>query len=151
MKIALLFAAVALSACSKKDDKPAPTAGSAAAPSAAGGDCSKVTAAVDAMAGGGPMAGGAADVPGKLKQIMQTRCAEDKWPQAVIDCYANEAKDMSGMKKCREALPPELSQKLVNEIRSVMAGAAGGAMPPGHGGAGGAMPPGGAGSAGSAK
>lgn len=135
MKLVLFVAvAVTISACSKKEDKPAAVAGSAAAPIAGGGDCSKVTAAVDAMSGGGPMAGAAAEVPTKLKQIMQTRCTEDKWSQAVIDCYANDAKDMSGMKKCREGLSPELSQKLVNEIRGVMAGAAGGAMPAGHGG-----------------
>lgn len=127
--VALLFAA---SGC-KKEDK-ASTSGSAAATTAAGGDCGKVVAAVDAMAGGAPMAGAAADVPPKLKEVLLTRCTEDRWPQSVIDCYANDAKDMNGMKKCRAGLAPELSEKLRNDIMRAMAGAAGGMMPPGHGG-----------------
>lgn len=145
MKIALFAAALALATIGcKKEDKTAAT-GSGAAGAAGAGDCSKVTAAVDAMIGGGPMAGAAVDVAPKLKQIMLTRCTEDKWPQTVIDCYANDAKDMGGMKKCREGLAPELSQKLVNEIRTTMSSAAGGMMPQGHSGGGGM-----AGSAGSA-
>lgn len=134
MKLACVAVLVLAIGCKGSDDKKAAGTGSAAAPAAGGaGDCSKVATAVDAMTGNGPMAGAAAEVPGKLKEILVKRCTEDKWPQVAIDCYANDAKDMVGMKRCRDLLPPELGTKVLTEIRTVMAGAAGGMMPPGHG------------------
>lgn len=134
MKLASILAVLALlGACKKSDDKPA--AGSAAATTAgatSAGDCSKVERAVDSMAGNGPMAGSAAEIPAKLKKILVTRCTEDKWPQAAIDCYANDVKDMMGMKRCRDLLGPEAGGKVIAEIRQVMMAATGGMMPPSH-------------------
>jgi len=132
MKMLLLIAALAMAGCSKKSD-----AGSAQAGGA--GACGDAIAkAVGAMPGGP----GAGDVQAKLKTILTTRCTEDKWPAAVVDCYATKATDMASMKQCRELLPPDQQQAVMGEIRAVMMGA-GGAGPM-HG-AGGPAAPGGPG------
>jgi hypothetical protein len=114
----VVAAALALTGCSKKSESGA----------AAGGPCADAMAkAVGAMPGGP----GAGDVQAKLKTILTTRCTEDKWPAAVVDCYAKST-DMMSMKQCREMLPADQKEKVIGEIRAVMM-AGGGAAGPMHG------------------
>src|SRR6478735_825735 len=135
MKKILFAAAIIASGCSKKSETTAPSCADA------------VSKAVGAMPGGP----GGGEVQTKLQQIMTTRCTEDKWPPAAVNCYATQVKDMASMKKCRELLPQDQQQKLMTEIRAVMMGAAGGAGPMHGGGApmGGGEPPAGGAPAGS--
>ena len=143
MKLVLLATLLAF-ACSKKSERERRAAvspgGSAAVipggaippgapPTKAGGDCSRITAAVDAMAGNAAGTGVTAEVRGKLEAIMLARCSEDAWPPGVIDCFATAAKDMTGMRKCAADLPLLVGEKLNAEIRDVMA--AGSAAAPG--------------------
>ena len=110
MKMILFAAVLALTGCKKKSET-----------TAAGPSCADAIAkAVNAMPGGP----GGGDVQAKLKTIMTTRCTDDKWPADVINCYATQATDMASMKKCREMLPADKQQALMNEIRAVMMGAA---------------------------
>jgi hypothetical protein len=120
MKI-LFAAALVVSGCSKKSET-----------TASGPSCAEaVGKAVGAMPGGP----GGGDVQAKLTTIMTTRCTEDKWPAAVVTCYATTVTDMASMKKCREMLPQDQQTKLMTEIRSVMMGAAAaGGGGPMHGG-----------------
>lgn len=118
MKTILFVAALAIIGCSKKDE-------SKSAQAAGGPSCADAIAkAVGAM----PAGPGGGDVQAKLKDIMTTRCTEDKWPAAVVECYATQVTDMASMKKCREMIPGPEQQKLMGEIRSVMM-QAGGAGP----------------------
>jgi len=89
-----------------------------------------VSKAVGAMPAG-PTGG---EVQDKLKSIMTTRCTEDKWTAAALNCYATTVTDMASMKKCREMLSQDQQTKLMTEIRSVMMGAAGAGGGPMHGG-----------------
>jgi hypothetical protein len=139
MKI-LFAAALVVSGCSKKSET-----------TASGPSCAEaVSKAVGAMPGGP----GGGEVQAKLTTIMTARCTEDKWPAAVVTCYATTVTDMASMKKCREMLPQDQQTKLMTEIRSVMMGAAaaGGGGPMHGGGApsGGGEAPGGEAPAGSA-
>jgi hypothetical protein len=121
MKTILFVAALALglAGCKKKSET-----------TAAGPSCADAIAkAVGAMPGGP----GGGDVQAKLKTIMTTRCTDDKWPADVINCYATKATDMATMKQCREMLPADKQQALMNEIRAVMMGAAGAGGGPMHG------------------
>ncbi len=120
MKKILFVAALAAVGCSKKSGT---TTG--------GPSCAEaVTKAVGAMPGGP----GGGEVQTKLQSIMTTRCTEDKWPPAVVTCYATTVTDMASMKKCREMLPQDQQTKLMTEIRTVMMGAAGAGGGPMHGG-----------------
>ncbi len=119
MKI-LFAAAVVIGGCGKKSDGDKAASGPSCADA--------VTKAVGAMPAG-PNGGGVQD---KLKEIMTTRCTEDKWPAEVVSCYATSVTDMKSMKKCREMLPQEQQQKLMGEIRTVMMGAAGAGGGPMH-------------------
>lgn len=97
---------------------------------AAGPSCADaIGKAVGAMPGGP----GAGDVMAQLKELMTRRCTEDAWPPEVIKCYATEVTNMASMKKCREQLPADKQQKLMNEIRGVMMGASGAGAGPMHG------------------
>jgi hypothetical protein len=122
MKI-LFAAALVVTGCSKKSD----TGKAASGPS-----CGE---AVQKAVGAMPAGPGAGDVQAKLQTVMTTRCTEDKWPTEVLTCYATTVTDMASMKKCREILPQDQQQNLMNDIRTVMmsAAAAGGGGPP-HGG-----------------
>jgi hypothetical protein len=121
MKKILFAATLALIGCSKKSGQD----------TASGPSCAEaVTKAVGAMPGGP----GGGEVQAKLQTIMTTRCTEDKWPPAVVSCYATTVKDMASMKKCREMLSQEQQTKLMTEIRAVMMGAAGAGGGPMHGG-----------------
>lgn len=133
MKI-LFAAALVVTGCSKKSDT-----------SSGGPSCAEaVGKAVGAMPGGP----GGGEVKAKLQTIMTTRCTEDKWPPAVVSCYATSVTDMASMKKCREMLSQDQQAKLMSDIRAVMMGAAGTGGGPMHGG--GAAPGGGEAPAGSA-
>jgi len=130
MKTILFVAALALVGCSKKSENNS-------AQAATGPSCADAIAkAVGAM----PAGPGGGDVQTKLKDIMTTRCTEDKWPAAVVECYATQVTDMASMKKCREQIPGPAQQKLMGEIRTVMMNAGGAgpmhapSMPP-HAGA----------------
>lgn len=133
MKLLVLVAVAALAACGKSD---APAGGGAAESSARCGEAA--AKAVAALPGGS----GAGEIQMKLQGIITARCQQDKWSAATIECYATQVKDMSGMKKCRETLPPEQQQALMGEIRQAMMSqpGAGRAMPP-HAGGGGMAPP----------
>lgn len=129
MKMIVFVAALALAACSKDSGN---AGQGSATTAAAGATCEQAgTNAVSAL----PATGPAAAIQAKLKEVITTRCNEDKWPAASIDCYANQVKDMAGMKKCRATLPQEQQQKLLNMIRGVMMGAMGGDGPMHPGGA----------------
>jgi hypothetical protein len=120
MKVGFVTAlALALAACGKKSE-------TSSAPSCA----DAVGKAVDAMPAG-PTGG---EVQAKLKTVMTTRCTEDKWPAAALNCYATSVTDMASMKKCRELLTQDQQTKLMTDIRSVMMGAAGAGGGPMHGG-----------------
>jgi hypothetical protein len=128
MKRIVLLAALALVGC-KKSDK-ADDLGAA---------CSDtMTKAVDRLPRGTPQT---ASIGTKLKEVMIRRCTEDKWPKAALDCYDN-VKTQPEMKGCRDTLPPEASQKLIDEVRQAMMsgmGGMGGGNP--HGGMGGSGVP----------
>jgi hypothetical protein len=83
----------------------------------------------------------------KLKTILTTRCTEDKWPAAVINCYATNATDMASMKSAASRCLPIKQQKLMGEFARVMMGAAGGGGPMHGAGAPAGAAPAGAGSA----
>lgn len=118
MKMLLFAAVVLLAGCSKKSE--GGSVGTSCADAAA-----KAVGALPAGPGGG-------EVQAKLRGILTTRCTEDKWPAATVECYATQVKDMTGMKTCRETLPPDQQQKMMAEIRGAMMGA-GGAGGPMHG------------------
>jgi len=94
--------------------------------------------------GGPAMAQAMESTAAKLKTVMTNRCAEDKWPDDIIKCYA-AATSMPALKECRNKLPPEQKAKVQQEIMQVMmagGGMGGGMGGPGMGGhPGGAMPP----------
>jgi hypothetical protein len=119
MKTILFAAALLLGGCSKKSE--GGSAGTSCADAAA-----KAVSSLPAGPGGG-------DVQTKLRGILTTRCTEDKWPAATVECYATQVKDMQGMRTCRETLPAEHQQKMMAEIRTVMMGAAGSGGGPMHG------------------
>lgn len=110
----ILVAALLTAACGKKSD-------SGAAPSCAD--------AIGKAVGSLPAGSGGGGIQAQLRTILTTRCTEDKWPAATIQCYATVT-NMQGMRACRESLPPALAQKVQNEIRGAMTGAGG----PMHGG-----------------
>lgn len=112
MKNLLVIAALIFAGCGKKS-------GGSDAPSCA----DAISKAVGAMPGGP----GGDEVKTKLQAVMTTRCTEDKWSAEVIKCYATEVKDMASMKACRSKLTQEQQDKAMNDIRSVMMGAMGGA------------------------
>lgn len=133
MKTILFVAALAMLGCSKKSDD---------GDKAGGGGNARATACGDAAAravGKLPAGASGGEVQAKLKTIIATRCTEDQWPTTTVHCYATQVNDMADMKKCRETLPKEQQDKLMGEIRAVMAGAAGGGGPM-HGGGGGGAP-----------
>jgi hypothetical protein len=132
MKHALIVAALLFAGCGKKSDS--------------GPSCeSAIDKALAAMPGG---PGGGDEIKGKLKPIYVKHCTDDKWSADVKKCYANDVKDMSGMKACRGKLTQEQQDKVMQDVRSTMMGAMGGMGGPGmggpHGGMGGAGPAGGA-------
>ncbi len=130
MKQVLLAAALAGLLCCGKSEAPAPD----------GAACASAAAkAVSAFPSTGT--GAVADVPAKLKAILTTRCTEDSWSAATIECYQTKVTDMRSMKICRETLPQDQQQKLMGDIRTVMMSAAGGGGGgPMHGGPGGPPP-----------
>jgi hypothetical protein len=136
-KLIWIIAAVALVACSKKSDDAGKGAAAGGGEKAAGGGevptCAAAAAKAISSLGAGMEASGLKE---QLLSIYTTRCTEDRWPAEVIQCY-DAAAGMAGMTACRGKLPPEMGQKLINEIRGAMAGAAGtmGRPPMGHGGA----------------
>jgi hypothetical protein len=69
----------------------------------------------------------------KLKEVISHRCAEDKWPKDVLDCYAS-ASSQHDMHQCNEKLPKEQRDKLVAELMPVMSSIMGGMRPGGMGG-----------------
>ena len=124
MKHAIIVAALLFAGCGKKSDS--------------GPSCeSAIDKALAAMPGG---PGGGDEIKGKLKPLYVKHCTEDKWNADAIKCFANDVKDMSGMKACRAKLTPEQSEKVMGDVRATMMGAMGGAGGPGMGGAG-APPP----------
>ena len=132
MKHALIVAALLLAGCGKKSESAGPSCADA------------VEKAVGAMPGG-PGAGD--EIKGKLRAIYTKHCTDDKWSADAIKCYANDVKDMSSMKACREKLTPDQQEKLMGEVRATMMGAAG-SIPGGGPMHGGPTPPAGTGPAG---
>jgi hypothetical protein len=65
----------------------------------------------------------AAELQSKLHAIYLRHCNEDKWPIAVLRCYASTT-GMSAMKLCRGKLPPDQIAKLQAEVMGVMSGGA---------------------------
>jgi hypothetical protein len=119
----IVFAAVlVIAGCSKKSEE----AGGAPAGTSCAEAAEKAVGALPAGSNGG-------EVQTKLRGILTTRCTEDKWPAATVECYATQVKDMSGMRKCRETLPKEQQDKMMTEIRAAMMGAAGAGGGPMHG------------------
>jgi hypothetical protein len=135
MKHALIVAALLFAGCGKKSE------------TAAGPSCADAVEKALAAMPGGPGAGD--EIKGKLRGIYTKHCTDDKWSADAIKCYANDVKDMSSMKACREKLTPEQSEALMGEVRATMMGAAGsmGGGGPMHGG-GPSAPPAGTGPAG---
>lgn len=141
MKTTWLALALAVAACSKKDDK----SGGAGDPCEAA-----INQGIDAMLAKGntdskaptPMT----EIGNKLRAIMTERCKADKWSESSLACF-RAATDQPSIKACRQGLPPEQSQRLQAEIMKVMTG---GGAPGGPGGMGGSAPPHGGGAAGSA-
>jgi hypothetical protein len=141
MKHVLIVAALLLAVgCEKKSQTSGPSCADA------------VEKALGAMPGG-PGAGD--EIKGKLRAIYTKHCTDDKWSADAIKCFANDVKDMLGMKACREKLTAAQSDALMGEVRATMmgaAGAGGGPMhpsmpPPGAGPAGGGPTPSGSGAA----
>lgn len=128
MKHAIIVAALLVFAgCGKKADS--------------GPSCeTAVDKALAAMPGG---AGGGDEIKGKLRPLYVKHCTDDKWNADARKCFANDVKDMSGMKACRAKLTQDQQDKVMADVRATMMGAMGGAggMPPHAGGApeGGAM------------
>ncbi|MDQ3367293.1 MAG: hypothetical protein M3680_17865 [Myxococcota bacterium] len=133
MQNLVIAAVLVLVGCSKASkDKPEPgaTGDQPGAAATSGPTCAEAAAkAVGAL----PAGSDAGEVQTKLTAILTTRCTEDRWPAATIECYATQVKDMMGMRTCRETLPPEHQQKMMTEIRTVMMGAAGAGGGPMHG------------------
>ncbi|HEY5949653.1 MAG TPA: hypothetical protein VIV40_29365 [Kofleriaceae bacterium] len=67
----------------------------------------------------------------RLRALLTNRCVDDKWPVAVIDCYA-KITSMDELRACRSKLSPEQQAKVQKEELDLMAGAMG---PPGFGSA----------------
>lgn len=116
MKTILLASALALVACSKKEEG-----------AAGGGDpCgTAINAAVDKMkASQGKDAPPAmAEISEKLRTLMTQHCRDDKWPADVIDCFS-KASNQPSIKQCRQKLPQDMQQKLQTDIIKVMSAGA---------------------------
>jgi len=65
----------------------------------------------------------------RLRAVITNRCVDDKWPAAVIDCYA-KVTSMDESRACRATLSPEQQAKVQKEELDLFAGAMG---PPGFG------------------
>ena len=112
----------------------APKVGPAAAPGAPSCEAA-ISKAVNTMANPtGAAQPGMEAMATNLKGVFVKHCEADKWPAEVINCYA-AATDMSGMKACRQKLPPEQAQAVQKDIMDLMMKAGGGGMAPPHGGA----------------
>lgn len=155
MKLVLFVSALALVGCSKKEE-----GGAGSDPCGAA-----INKAVDKMIASRGSAAPPAmtEIAEKLRTLMTQHCRDDKWPADVITCFSN-ASDQPSIKKCRQQLPPDMSQKLQTDIIKVMSAGArdnvrmhggGGGMgaSSGHGDVGGGSGggSGGGGSAGSAE
>jgi hypothetical protein len=67
----------------------------------------------------------------RLRALIENRCTDDRWPAAVIDCYAVIA-SMEDMRACRAKLAPAHQARLEHEELDLFAGGSG---PPGFGSA----------------
>jgi hypothetical protein len=122
MKHAIMIAAILMAAgCGKKADS--------------GPSCETAVDKALAQMPGGP--GGGDEIKAKLRPIYVKHCTDDKWNADARKCFANDVKDMAGMKACRSKLTQEQQDKVMADVRATMMGAMGGAGGMGgpHGGA----------------
>lgn len=58
----------------------------------------------------------------RLEAVFANHCVDDKWPTAVIDCYAKAA-GIDEQRTCRQLLPPDAQQKVQTDEMNLVAGA----------------------------
>jgi hypothetical protein len=56
----------------------------------------------------------------RLRAVIANHCVDDKWPSAVIECYA-KATHTDDMRGCRDKLSPEMQAKLQKDELDLMA------------------------------
>jgi hypothetical protein len=150
--IAVVAAAVALAACSKKEGEGSDKHGKFMKQkerekhAANTTTCeSAITKAVTSL----PAGPDGVVVQEKLHAIYTKSCNQDRWSADVIKCFES-ASGMQGLMACRGRLPPEIGTKLRSEIQAAMMSAAATMGRPGmgHGGMGSGAPDGSAAPAG---
>src|SRR5512143_2917818 len=57
----------------------------------------------------------------RLEAVFVNHCVDDRWPTAVIDCYAKAA-GIDDQRTCRQLLPPDAQQKLQADEMNLVAG-----------------------------
>ena len=58
----------------------------------------------------------------RLEAVFANHCVDDRWPAAVIDCYAKAA-GIDAQRTCRQLLPPDAQQKVQADEMNLVAGA----------------------------
>jgi hypothetical protein len=96
----------------KSGGKPGGNTCASMGPVAAGRQVAAISRQADAK-----VAEAAKKMQPEMAKILTTRCTEDKWPQAAIDCGAT-AQDPG--EDCEKEISKELNQKLGEDLRAAM-------------------------------